>query len=216
MTRVIGRVSHPERDVHWVWDSKNKRYVEYPGPDVDELDMIGRSMRAIDREQVGLVQAIQLARANGFTWARIGVALGVSRSTAQRRFGIVDDELRSQGVTLAADEPEPARVPPATKLEPSTVVPDPAYDFSAMNTMTEEEILAVAATLPTDAKLYDPYLRGLREAIVVALYKRDMSQPRIATVIGKSPQRVSQILTGFYDRMERDWIQERAQWQKGG
>jgi hypothetical protein len=182
-------------------------------------------MRAIDQEQAGLVQAVRLARANGFTWARIGVALGVSQQIAQERFNEVDDELRSQDVTLAADEPvkstttEPMPRPAVAPEPVSTATLEPASDFSALNAMTTDEIIAMAdRLLPKDSRLKvnDHYLRELREAIVVTLYKRDVIQPQIAAIISKSPQRVSQILADHYRRIERTWTAERAQWGKGG
>lgn len=229
MTRAtIGRISHPDsHGVEWIYDTTRKGFVEF---DHDELErQIGRSMRAIDREQIGLVQAVRHARARGFSWARIGVILGVSREVAQYRFNQVDEELRSQGAQLPDDAapeaeraPQDAPQPPVNlaAIELAPVPADPAipkppqFDFSAMNTMTEDEIVAMANQLPVDAKLFDPYLSALREAIVVTLYKRGMKQPEIALVIKKSSQRVSQIVTGYYDRLERTWKAERAQWQK--
>lgn len=240
MTRSIGRVSHVERQLHWVWDPEARSYVERADDAApNELEQIGQQMRAIDREQTGLVQAVRYARARGFTWARIAAILGVSRQAAQQRFGAVDQELRSEGAELPDDAmpaeqqlgieavkiptsrpprhlaPLPAMQPePAVEPVAAAEIPQPQYDFSAMNAMTTEELIDLANKLPKDAKLFDPYLLAQREAIVVTLYKRDMGQRKIAALIGKSPQRVSQIIAVYYDRIEKAWARERAQWQK--
>jgi DNA invertase Pin-like site-specific DNA recombinase len=184
------------------------------------LEQIGEALKAIDREQAGLVQAMRLARARGFSWAKIGVILGVSRQAAQQRFGFVDDELRRQGKEVV-DEPEPA-VEATSTPQPQppkpvhAVAPEPQFDFSAMAGMTDDEIIAMAKNLPIEAKLYDPYLRALREAIVVTLHKRGMGQAKIAAIIHKSAQRVSQIIGDYYTRKEREWQEERARWGQEG
>ncbi len=233
MTRTVGRVAYPERDVQWTREAGG--LVEYAtGPDVDELEQIGESMRAIEREQKGLVQAVRHARARDFSWARIGVILGVTRQAAQQRFGFVDEELHDQGVDVSVEvkaeikaELELAREMVNADLialevlpesEPALVVEkeEPGFDFSSINALTNDEIIAMAEQLPKDTKMYDPYLRGLREAIVVTLNKRDMPQRKIADVIGRSTQRVTQILRAYYQRMEKVWEQERKDRRKGG
>jgi hypothetical protein len=213
VTRSIGRVSHP--------GAQEANVVEHSGPDVDELERIGRQMEAIEREQQGLVEAIRHARTRSFSWARIGVILGTSRQAAQQRFGFIDDELRNRG-TEVPNEPVVKTQPPVnmTAIDlsplPPLATPQPQFDFSAMASLSNDEIIALAAQLPQGTKLYDPYLRALREAIVVTLYKRNMPQRRISKVIGTSSQRVSQILAGFYDRVEQEWAAERAGWKKKG
>lgn len=98
--------------------------------------------------------------------------------------------------------------------EPEPLRPAGEFTFSALNGMSDDELVMMAQALPTDGKLYDRYLSRLREAIVAALYKRNVTQPQIAKIINKSPQRVSQILGAYYDRIEQAWVQERAQWKK--
>lgn len=218
-TRVVGRVGHPDtQDARWVYDTQRRAYVE--GPDVSEEWIV----RTIDAEQAGLIQAVRHARERGWTWVRIAVILGTNAEEARQRFDGVDKELHSRGVMLPEDartEPpalQPPQVKPPQHVEPLPVMaPEPppqaapksAHDFSGLNKMTTDEIVKMAQELPSEAKLYDPYLRALREAIVVTLYKRDITQPQIAKIIGKSSQRVSQIIGGYYTRIEREWEQQR-------
>jgi predicted transcriptional regulator len=185
-------------------------------------------MRSVRAEQAGLFQAVELARTQGFSWARIGVILGVSRQAAWQRFGAVDERLRDAGVVPPDDVPvkveesagEPSQdlAPAQPEVESVTVAaapePEPKHDFSAMNSLTTEEIVELAGRLPRDAKMFDAYLRAQREAIIVTLYKRGVTQPKIAILIGKSSQRVSQILNGYYKRLERTWEQQRRGLQK--
>lgn len=215
MTRAIGRVAYPS-------NGEYVEYVEHVAP--NELDQIGRSMSAIDREQAGLLRAVRLARARGYTWDRIGAILGVSRQAAWERFKDVDAKLLDEDKTVSdgsLPEPSKQQAPPGpTTTSTSTQklvpvkVPAPVYDFSALGTLSTDEIIAMAATLPKDVKLFDAYLMALREAIVVTLYKRDVDQRKIAVIINKSRQRVSQLITAYYTRLEQTWAEERASWQK--
>jgi len=208
MNRIVGRVAYPERDVQWQYDPVRRGWVEYALPDVDELEQIGKTMEApATQKQVNLLQVITQARSRGFTWSSIATILGVSTREARRRFGEIDNQLRAEGHQLPEDAvPAPASVPE----------PEPIPDFlSTFGAMTNEEIIAQADRLPRDGtKLQDSYLKALREAIVVTLYKRDLHQPKIAEIIGVSSQRISQLIAIYYDRVEREWKAERARWGK--
>lgn len=164
------------------------------------LTPVSDALQAIDQERAGLVEAVRQARASGCSWTQIGRILDVSRQAAQQRFGPFLDE--SAGGELTR---QPVPVP----------VLVPKFDFSAMATMTDEQLVAAAGRLPRDEKLVDPYLRAQREAIILTLYRRDWTQRRIATVIGKTNQRVSQIVAGYYSRQEKEWEEERAR-RNGG
>lgn len=210
MTQTVGRIAYP-KDVEWTYDTVRKTYVE--PPEIDELDQIGRAMTALDREQAGLVRAVRLARAKGYTWDRIGAILGITRQGAWKRFKEVDAQLLQEGKALPGDadtmveEPEPVK--PVRPPRPAA----PVYDFSSLKALPTDEVIAMADTLPADSKLFDAYLVALREAIVVTLYNREVNQRRIAEIIGKSRQRVSQMIVTYYNRVEQDWAAERAQWQ---
>ena len=194
-TAVVGRVSHvghPDTDgAQWIYDRKRG----YVAPtEVNQLERIGKAMQEVDVEQAGLIRAVRLARTHGHTWEKIAVALGVSRREAQRRFGFIDNEL----------------LPSAARQEPEQVV----HDFSALKTMTAEEIRAeVAASMPPGGlkiQRKDTYRRGLLEAAIVTLHKRGMTHKEISSIVGRSHQRVSQIAAGFYDRQKLEWERQRA------
>jgi hypothetical protein len=177
-------------------------------------------MRAMDRDHLGLAQAVCHARTRGFSWARIGVILGVSEREARQRFDAVDEQLSSQGAQVPQDTASlpkvvkhaPVELAPLSVMEPQSPPVAPTYDFSSLNTLAIDEVAAMASQFPRGKYLLDAYLIALREAIVITLYKRGLSQSKIAVHIGKSSQRVSQIIAGYYDRIERQWAEERAQW----
>lgn len=203
MTRAVGRVTHPERDVQWQYDPIRRSWIEHATPNVDELERIGKTVEAIEQENVTLLHAVSKARSRGFSWADIATVLGISAREVRQQFHEVDDQLRAEGYHL----PKDAAPPPAPEPEP---IPD---FFAAFATMPSEEVIAQAEQLPRDGtKLHDLRLKALREAIVVTLYKRDFLQPKIAEIIGVSSQRVSQLIGIYYDRIEREWAAERAQW----
>lgn len=219
MTRTdVGRVvHHAERNVAWHWDTTLKQWVEYPfGLTETEQDRIEGAVAAVDRDRLGLSQAVRHARARGFTWAKISTILGLNQDDVRQRFEQVDAELRKEGIQLPNDE-----VTPATK-QPDTVTlvpkqPEPvAYDFSGLRSLPEQELIDLAKKLPTTGNLMDPYLRAQREAIVVELYRRNWSQTKIAALINKSSQRVSQIVGQYHNRLAQEWKRQRAQWDQEG
>lgn len=55
--------------------------------DPKELRRIGLAKRDIAHAESELHSAVQQARRAGFTWAEIGLTLGVTRQAAQERFG---------------------------------------------------------------------------------------------------------------------------------
>lgn len=52
-----------------------------------DLRAIAESADAARANEVRLRELVQVARAHGRSWARIGIALGTSRQAAQERFG---------------------------------------------------------------------------------------------------------------------------------
>lgn len=60
------------------------------GVQVDNTENLAAVAAAADRmtqAEIGLVEAVKHARAEGRSWNRIAVALGVSRQAARQRFG---------------------------------------------------------------------------------------------------------------------------------
>jgi hypothetical protein len=60
---------------------------ETPLTDSSDLRRITEALRGQVLAEAELRSAVAYARANGRTWAQIGVVLGVTRQTAQGRFG---------------------------------------------------------------------------------------------------------------------------------
>jgi len=58
-----------------------------PADDPKALRRIGLAARDIRAAEDELHQAVAAARAEGHTWAEIGMTLGVTRQAAQTRFG---------------------------------------------------------------------------------------------------------------------------------
>jgi hypothetical protein len=188
-------------------------HVPRPEP-TEELDRIETNLQAEKDVRVDLVAAVRQARGRGFSWTQIGVILGVTRQAAQQRFGALVESEPTVELTHQPVDRAPVEPPPAQVTDP--VAAAPRFDFTAMTTMTDDQLVAAAGRLPRDEKLTDPYLRAQREAIVVMLYKRGWTQRKIAPVIGKTNQRVSQIVTGFYDRLKQEWEDERARRDRRG
>jgi hypothetical protein len=186
-------------------------HVPRPEP-VEELDRIEANLQAEKDVRAGLVEAVRQARGRGFSWAQIGIILGVTRQAAQQRFGALVESEPAVELTHQPVDPAPVELPPVQVADPVT----PRFDFTAMAAMTDDQLVAAAGRLPRDEKLTDPYLRAQREAIVIMLYKRGWRQRTIAPVIGKTNQRVSQIVTGFYDRLKQEWEDERARRDRRG
>lgn len=55
--------------------------------DTSDLRAIGLALGAVASAEQDLAAAVAVARANGRSWARIGMVLGVSKQAAMRRFG---------------------------------------------------------------------------------------------------------------------------------
>jgi len=58
-----------------------------PAEEMADLRAIGEALTAEIAADRALHEAVAAARANGRTWAEIGMVLGVTRQTAQQRFG---------------------------------------------------------------------------------------------------------------------------------
>lgn len=63
-----------------------------------DLRRVGLASGALSRADADLHDAVAAARANGRSWAEIGIVLGVSKQAAQQRFGRApaDDAIRRQ------------------------------------------------------------------------------------------------------------------------
>jgi len=64
-----------------------------PAEDPDDLRRIGLAQRDIETAETELHKAVAASRAAGRSWAQIGMVLGVTRQSAQERFG------RGQAIT---------------------------------------------------------------------------------------------------------------------
>jgi hypothetical protein len=58
-----------------------------PAEDPADLRHIGLALRAMSDQQRELDEAVAAARANGRSWAEIGLVLGISRQAARERYG---------------------------------------------------------------------------------------------------------------------------------
>ena len=58
-----------------------------PTQDASDLRRISEILAARVVQERELAEAVADARANGRSWAKIGLALGISRQAAQERFG---------------------------------------------------------------------------------------------------------------------------------
>lgn len=57
-----------------------------PAEDPVDLRRIGLALREVDTAEAELREAVAAARSAGYTWAQIGMVLGVSRQAAHERF----------------------------------------------------------------------------------------------------------------------------------
>lgn len=55
--------------------------------DTEDLRAIAEAADAVQRDEARLREAVERARARGWSWNRIAVALGVSRQGARQKFG---------------------------------------------------------------------------------------------------------------------------------
>ena len=58
-----------------------------PADDPSDLRRIGLALRGLADEQREVDEAVAAARANGRSWAEIGLVLGISRQSARERYG---------------------------------------------------------------------------------------------------------------------------------
>jgi hypothetical protein len=52
-----------------------------------EAEKLGQSRATLDQARAGLADAVRYARSQGWSWADVGEALGITKQTAQERFG---------------------------------------------------------------------------------------------------------------------------------
>ncbi|MBB5787445.1 hypothetical protein [Jiangella mangrovi] len=62
-----------------------------PADDTADLAAIAAAVTEVAAAEERVRAAVRVARANGRSWARIGLALGVSRQSAHERFGTRTD-----------------------------------------------------------------------------------------------------------------------------
>jgi hypothetical protein len=154
----------------------------------------------------GLADAVRRAREKGMTWESISVVLGLPINDVLQRFRyIADDELTPvivQQPVVRQQEPQPLE-------EDAPVKPD----FSALQAMSIEELTALgtaaSAQISSSRRNRPEYDIALREAIVVTLYQREVPTSAIAAAINRSSQRISQIVNGYYRRIEAEWEAQR-------
>lgn len=150
----------------------------------------------------GLADAVRRAREKGMTWEAISVVLGLSHDDVLQRFGDIDKELAID------DVPQPA-------VQQQKFEEDPPMkpDFSALQAMSMEELSALGKATSTqissNRRGRREYDVSLREAIVITLYQREVPTSTIAAIIGRSSQRISQIISDYYSRIEAEWEAKR-------
>jgi len=52
-----------------------------------EAEKLGQSRAKLTKARAGLADAVQYARAQGWSWADVGEALGITKQAARERFG---------------------------------------------------------------------------------------------------------------------------------
>lgn len=149
----------------------------------------------------GLVDTVRRARIKGMTWERISNVLGLSQTATLKQFGYIDNELIKESFE---------KVPPDLTV---TDTPQLEPDLSAIANMTIEELTTLGQTTSTrigsNRRTHEGPDRAVREAVVIALYQRDLRVAAIANIIGRSTQRVRQIVSNYYDRIETEWEAQR-------
>jgi hypothetical protein len=72
-------------------DDLAKRFEDYEPVDSDERPVVEyllqRAALARARTERQIIEAVEVARADGISWARIGALLGTSAQAAQQRYG---------------------------------------------------------------------------------------------------------------------------------
>lgn len=58
-----------------------------PAEDISDLRAIAAAVNDVAAAERRVREAVQIARMNGRSWARIGIALGVTRQSAHERYG---------------------------------------------------------------------------------------------------------------------------------
>ena len=58
-----------------------------PGDDISDLRAIATAVNELAAADRRVREAVEVARMNGRSWARIGIALGVTRQSAHERYG---------------------------------------------------------------------------------------------------------------------------------
>jgi Flp pilus assembly protein TadD len=60
---------------------------ETPGEDISDLRAIAAAVNDVAAAERRIREAVEIARMNGRSWARIGIALGTTRQSAHERYG---------------------------------------------------------------------------------------------------------------------------------
>jgi hypothetical protein len=61
-----------------------------PAEDISDLAAIGAALSKVAAAESGIDAAVAAARANGRSWPRIALVLGISKQAAQQRYGTSD------------------------------------------------------------------------------------------------------------------------------
>lgn len=61
-----------------------------PADDISDLAAIGAALSKVAKAETDIERAVAAARANGRSWPRIALVLGISKQAAQQRYGAAD------------------------------------------------------------------------------------------------------------------------------
>lgn len=85
MPRNATQIDQAARDVEAWLDSLDPD--THPAEQAPDLHRLGKAVIALADTNTELVAAVAEARANGRSWGRIASMIGISRQSAQERFG---------------------------------------------------------------------------------------------------------------------------------
>lgn len=83
---MTGPIMHTDEEIERAARLAENADPTGPADDTTDLRVIAEEADAITAAQARLREKVELARANGRSWGRIGLALGVSRQAARERF----------------------------------------------------------------------------------------------------------------------------------
>jgi hypothetical protein len=84
-----GQPMHTEEEVHRAakfFEEADPSKAKMVDTDLSDLRAVAEAADQIRADEARLLELVEKARENGRSWARIGIALGVSRQAARERF----------------------------------------------------------------------------------------------------------------------------------